>query len=97
MGLQTPGWLLYGTDGTLLPKVGPTGPITSFEPWTHWIPPDFHGFYKWAMDAVALLNVFVLKVVHTRQTARLQAWSNSTGEDLSSVPVASAGFCPSGS
>ena len=26
-------------------RMGPTGPVTSFEPWTHWIPPDLHGFY----------------------------------------------------
>ena len=34
---------------------------------THWIPPDFHGFFKWAMDTLALLNEFVLKVVRHRQ------------------------------
>ena len=43
-------------------RLGPTGPVTSFDPWTHWIPPDLHGFYKWAMDTLALLNEFVLKV-----------------------------------
>ena len=37
---------------------GPIGPVTLFEPWTHWIPPDLHGFYKWAMDTLALLNEF---------------------------------------
>ena len=47
--------------GTLL------GPVTSLDPWTHWIPPDLHGFYKWAMDTLALLNEFVLKVVRHRQ------------------------------
>ena len=53
-------------------KMGPTGP--------------HHGFYKWASDALALLNDFVLKVVHSRQTARLQVWSNWTREDLASHP-----------
>ena len=67
-------------------RMGPTGPVTSFEPWTHWIPPDLHGFYKWAMDTLALLNEFVLKVVHHCQIARLQAWSNWIREDLSSHP-----------
>ena len=67
-------------------RMGPTGPVTSFEPWTHWIPPDLHGFHKWAMDTLALLNEFVLKVVHHRQTARLQAWSNWIREDLTSHP-----------
>ena len=67
-------------------RMGPTGPVTSFEPWTHWIPPDLHGFYKWTMDTLALLNEFVLKVVHHRQTARLQAWSNWNREDLTSHP-----------
>ena len=27
-------------------RMGPTGPVTSFETWTHWIPPDLHGFKK---------------------------------------------------
>ena len=38
------------------------------------------------MDTLALLNEFVLKVVHHRQTARLQAWSNWIREDLTSHP-----------
>ena len=25
-------------------RLRPTGPVTSFDPWTHWIPPDLHGF-----------------------------------------------------
>ena len=73
-------------------RMGPIGPVTSFEPWTHCIPPDLHGFYKWAMDTSALLNEFILKVVRHRQTSRLQAWSNWIREDLTSRPyqVASA-------
>ena len=67
-------------------RMGPTGPVTSFDPWTHWIPPDLHGFYKWAMDALALLNAFVLKVVRHRQTSRSIAWSNWIREDLTSRP-----------
>ena len=38
------------------------------------------------MDTLALLLEFVLKVVHHRQTARLQAWSNWIREDLTSHP-----------
>ena len=38
------------------------------------------------MDTLALLNEFVLKVVHHRQTARLQARSNWIREDLTSHP-----------
>ena len=38
------------------------------------------------MDALALLSEFVLKVVHSRQSARLQAWSNWIREDLTSHP-----------
>ena len=57
-------------------RMGPAGPVTSFEPRTHSITLDLHGFYKWTIDTIALLNEFVLKVVHHRQTARLQAWSN---------------------
>ena len=73
-------------------RLGPTGPVTSFDPWTHWIPPDLHGFYKWAMYTLALLSEFVLKVVRHRQTSRFQAWSNWIREDLASRPyqVASA-------
>ena len=67
-------------------RMGPTGPVTSLEPWTHWIPPDLHGFFKWAMDTLALLNEFVLKVVRHRQTSRCQAWSNWIREDLTSRP-----------
>ena len=66
--------------------MGTTSPVTSLDPWPHWIPPDLHGFYKWAMDTLALLNEFVLKVVRHRQTSRLQAWSNWTREDLTSRP-----------
>ena len=64
--------------------LGTTGPVTSFDPWTHWIPPDLHGFYKWAMDTLALLNEFVLKVVRHRQTSRSIAGSYWIREDLAS-------------
>ena len=67
-------------------RLGPTGPVTSFDPWTHWIPPDLHGFYKWAMDTLALLNEFVLKVVRHRHTSRSIAWANWIREDLASRP-----------
>ena len=67
-------------------RLGPTGPVTSFDPWTHWIPPDLHGFYKWAMETLALLNEFVLKVVRHRKTSRSIAWSNWIREDLASRP-----------
>ena len=67
-------------------RLGPTGPVTSFDPWTHWIPPDLHGFYKWAMDTLALLNEFVLKVVRHRQSSRSIAWTNWIREDLASRP-----------
>ena len=80
-------------------RMRPTGPVTSFEPWTHCIPPDLHGFYKWAMDTLALLNEFVLKVVRHRQTSRLEACSNLIREDLNlpSVSMASSRVCSSGS
>ena len=86
MGLQTPRVAAFWHQWHVVTKMGPTGPVTSFEPWTHWIPPDLHGFYKWAMDALALLDEFFLKVVHSRQTAQLQAWSNWIREDLTSHP-----------
>ena len=37
------------------------------------------GFYKWAMDALGLLNESMSKVVHSRQTARLQACLTGLG------------------
>ena len=38
------------------------------------------------MDTLAIFNEFVLKVVHHRETSRLQAWSNWIREDLTSHP-----------
>ena len=67
-------------------RLGPTGPIPSFEPWTSWIPPDLHGFYKWAMDALALLNEFILQVVRHRHSSRSISWANWIREDLASRP-----------
>ena len=67
-------------------RLGPTGPVTSFEPWSSWIPPDLRGFYKWAMDTSALLNEFVLRVVRHRQSSRSLAWANWIREDLASRP-----------
>ena len=65
-------------------RSGPTGLITSFEPWTCWIPPDLHGFYKWAMDALAFLNEFVLQVVRHRHNSRSISWANWIRGDLAS-------------
>ena len=67
-------------------RLVPTGPVASLDPWTHWIPPDLHGFYKRAMDTLALHNEFVLKVVRHRQTSRSIAWTNWIREDLASRP-----------
>ena len=67
-------------------RMGPTGPITSFEPWTDWILPDLHGFCKWVLDACSLLNDFVTQVARDRQASRFQAWSNWIRQDLSSHP-----------
>ena len=66
MGFQRPGLLLYVIVGVPLFVWALLAPVTSLEPWTHWIPPDLHGFYKCAMDTLALLNEFVLKVVRHR-------------------------------
>ena len=31
-------------------RQGPVGPVRTFEPWVHWIPPDLHGFFlKWSL------------------------------------------------
>ena len=84
MGSQRPGLLRYCADGVLLfawallvlslrLNLGPIG-----------IPPDLHGFYKWAMDTLAILNEFVLKVVHHRQT-------------FSFASLVQLDLCPSGS
>ena len=65
-------------------RLGTTGPVTSIDFWTHWIPPDLRGFYKWAMDTLALLNEFVLEVVRLCQTSRSR--SNWIREDLALRP-----------
>ena len=54
----------------------PGGPIRTLEPWTHWIPPDLHGFYKWMFDALGLLNDFVKQVVVTRRDSGLRRWAH---------------------
>ena len=80
------GFLLWSSRWKAVVRLGPTGPITSFEPWTSWIPPDLHGFYKWALDALALLNEFILQVVRHRHSSRSIAWANWIREDLASRP-----------
>ena len=72
---------------------GPIGLVTSFEPWTHWIPLGLRGFYKWALDILDFLNEIVWKVVRHRQTSRLQAWSNWIWEDFTSIRI--SGFARS--
>ena len=42
---------------------GPCGPISSLHPWDTWIPPDLHGFYRWAFDSLEVLNDFPKQVV----------------------------------
>ena len=54
----------------------------------HWIPPDLHGFYKWVLDAVGLLNDFVWQVVVVRWDSGLRSWANWLREDLGSRPYA---------
>ena len=51
---------------------GPSGPIRTLEPWTHWIPPDLHGFYKWVFDSLGMLNDFVKQVVIDRRDSGLR-------------------------
>ena len=46
---------------------GPCGPISSFEPWDRWIPPDLHGFFRWVFDSLDLLNDFLQQVVVSRR------------------------------
>ena len=48
------------------------GPARTLEPWTHWIHPDLHGFYKWVFDALGLLNDFVKQVVVAREESGLR-------------------------
>ena len=33
-------------------RQGPVEPILVLDPWKDWLPPDLHGFYKWAFDSV---------------------------------------------
>ena len=70
--------------------------LGSAGPWTNRIPPDVHGFYKWVIDALALLNEFVHKVVEGK-ASRTHDWANWIREDpsSSSFQVASPEFRPS--
>ena len=63
-------------------RMGPTGPVTSLDPWTHWIPPDLHGFYKWAMDTLGCASSSDCSVASLVQL-------DSGGSYLPSVSVAS--------
>ena len=63
-------------------------PLRSLEPWVHWIPPDLHGFDKWVLDALRLLDDFVRQVVVVRWHSGLRCWANWLLEDLGSRPCA---------
>ena len=62
-------------------RLGSVGPVTSFEPWTHRIPPDLHGFYKWVMDVCSLLN----EVIIWSNWIRLLILRSGSGR-ISSIP-----------
>ena len=67
-------------------KMGPSGPITSFEPWTRWIPQTSMGFTSVSWTLFSIRNEFLFKVVHCGQNTSLPCWSNWIRENLSSHP-----------
>ena len=65
---------------------GPCGPISSLEPGDRWIPPDLHGFFRWVLDSLELLNGFLQQVVVSRRGIGIRKWSRWLREELSSRP-----------
>ena len=66
----------------------PCGPISSLDPWDRWIPPDLHGFSRWVLDSLELLNGFLKQVVVNRRDEGVRKWTNWLREDLCSRPCA---------
>ena len=79
-------WTALLNRWSAVTRHGPVGPISSCQPWTNSIPPDLYGFYKWVVDALSLLNVFVHKVVDGRRASRILAWFNWIREEFLSHP-----------
>ena len=50
--------------------------------------PDLHGFFKWILDALVLLNEFTGQVVVCGKDAGLHKWANWLREDSGSRPYA---------
>ena len=67
---------------------GPCGLISSLHPWDNWVPPDLHGFYRWVIDSLEVLNGFVRQVVISRRDEGIRRWNRWLREDLSSRPYA---------
>ena len=68
--------------------------ISSLHPWDTWIPPDLHGFYRWAFDSLEVLNGFLKQVVVSRRDLGIRKWVNWLREDLSSRPWLRPDFVP---
>ena len=64
------------------------GLFSSLDPWGKWVPPDFHGLYKWVFDLIDLLNDFLKRVVVSRRDVGIRKWASWVREDLGSRPKA---------
>ena len=66
---------------------GPCGLVSSLRPWDNLIPPDLHGFYRWVLDSLEVLNGFLKQVVVvSRRDLGIRKWVNWLWEDLSFRP-----------
>ena len=54
---------------------GPCGPVSSLHPWDDLIPPDLHGFFKWVIDSLEVLNGFLRQVVVSRRDDGIRKWT----------------------
>ena len=64
------------------------GCMSSWSLWSYFFPrsvhPDLHGFYKWVVDALELLNGFLKHVVVSRGDTGIRKWTRWLREDLGS-------------
>ena len=85
-GFSTARWQALMLRWAAVCRQGPTGPVTSLDPWRDWLPPDLHGFYAWVFDTLKVLDRFITQVASARRDAAILSWKRWLHEDLSSRP-----------
>ena len=85
-GFSTARWQALVLRWAAVCRQGPTGPVTSLDPWADWLPPDLHGFYTWVFDTLKVLDKFITQVVAARRDASILSWKRWLHEDLGSRP-----------